>query len=1059
LELVSLLRNNLPRTLSGNCRVSNLTGSSAALLLALEERPFVAVEMDEAGAETLRKDINFYRRMLSGKDVLFLPDPNGAETSGARAKLLHILQESDSLVTSSRNLVTSLRDRGAPGEYTMWLRTGGALSRAALEESLVHLGYRNVPMVVERGEYSRRGWVLDIFPSTADDPLRLEFFGDEIERVRTFDVETQRSGEDIPEFSLFPAVEPEGTRSLSLLMPRKRFYCLYPVRDRSEFPEDTVFLSRYSFESEGDAAYAGIRETVLQRDAGSLSMRGHGILPDERKGIGDLPAAIRRLSEKNRVILIASSTGQSERVRDIFGEHEVIVPLVGIRELVDFGGNICMSRGDLSSGLFFNGLLILTAKEIFGERPAYRPLKKSRVSNLLVSLDEISPGDFVVHRDHGIGRFSRVVRQRVDDNEFEMILIEYEDGKIYIPIQNIGILSKFRAEEGVVPRIDKLSGKTWQRKKERARKKANEIAERLVTLYAGRRASRGFMFSRDTELHREFDSFFSYEETTDQLKAIEDIKKDMESEKPMDRLLCGDVGYGKTEVAMRAAFKAVYDNRQVAVLVPTTILAEQHYRTFRERFSGFPVSVDFISRLKSKKETERTLRGAARGEIDIVIGTHALLSKKTAFQRLGLLIIDEEHRFGVGQKERIKELRRNIDVLTLTATPIPRTLHMALSGIREISVIETPPEERLAVKSVVTPFNEALIRESIERELGRKGQVFFVHNRISDIYAIARYIQGLVSSAEVGVVHGQMPEKELEDAMHRFFEGRINVLVSTAIVGSGLDIPRANTIIIDKADKMGLADLYQLRGRVGRSNLKGYAFFLAADESLLTEEARKRLQAVQEMSYLGAGFRLALKDLEIRGAGEVFGAEQSGRIHDIGFDLYMEMLEKAVADLKGIEIKEEPEPLIEMKASALIPEEYVADVTLRLSLYRRISSLKTEEELVGLEAELGDRFGSPPREVINLLRIMKLKMFARLLAVTKIQEAGGRINIVFSPETTVQPSHIFALKERRKDAVRLLPDGVAIEMRDDNREGFLEEVRKVMEELTENVDSHIPREE
>ena len=1014
----------------------------------------MAVEMDEAGAETLGKDINFYRRMLSGRDVVFLPDPNGAETSGARAKVFHSLQETDSLVTSSKNLVTSLRDKGASGENTVWLRAGGALSRGGLEEALVRLGYRNVPMVVDKGEYSRRGWVLDIYPSTADDPLRLEFFGDEVERVRTFDVETQRSGEDIAEFLLFPAVEPEGARALSLVMPDKRFYCLFPTPDRSDFPEDAVFLSRYSFESESAAADEGIREPMTQREAGSLSLRGHGILPDERKGIGDLPATVRRLSEKNRVIIIVSSTGQAERLRDIFGEGDVILPLVGIGELVDFEGNICMSRGELSSGLFFNGLLILTAKELFGERPAHRPMKKSKVSSLLVSLDEISPGDFVVHRDHGIGRFSRVVRQRIEENEIELILIEYEDGRIYIPIQNIRIISKFRAEEGVIPRIDKLSGKTWQRKKERARKKAHEIAERLVTLYAGRGASRGFMFSRDTELHREFDSFFSYEETPDQLKAIEDIKKDMESEKPMDRLLCGDVGYGKTEVAMRAAFKAVYDNRQVAVLVPTTILAEQHYRTFKERFSGFPVTVDFISRLKSKKETEKTLRGAARGEIDIVIGTHALLSRKTAFQRLGLLVIDEEHRFGVGQKERIKELRRDIDVLTLTATPIPRTLHMALSGIREISVIETPPEERLAVKSVVTPVNDTLIRETIERELGRNGQVFFVHNRISDIFAIARHIRDLVPAAEVGVAHGQMPEKELEDAMHRFFEGRINVLVSTAIVGSGLDIPRANTIIIDKAEKMGLADLYQLRGRVGRSNLKGYAFFLAPDESLLSEEARRRLQAVQEMSYLGAGFRLALKDLEIRGAGEIFGAEQSGRIHDIGFDLYMEMLERAVAGLKGVEIKEEPEPLIEMKASALIPEEYVTDVTLRLSLYRRMSSLKAEEEIVEFESELSERFGSPPREVINLLRIMKLKVLATLLAVTKIQEAKGRIRILFSPETAVQPSHIFALQARRKGAVRLLPEGIDLDLMGVEREGFLEEVRSVMEELRESVAAH-----
>ena len=1055
MELFSFLKSKIPRSVPGNCRIFNLVGSSSALLLAFEERPFVAVEMDEAKAGTLRKDINFYRRMLSGGEVFFLPDPNGPETSGVRARVLHLLKETDSLVTSSKNLRSPLWGKGPSEENVIWIKNRETISRARLEDLLILLGYRQVPMVVEKGEYSRRGWVLDIYPSTADDPLRLEFFGDEIDKLRTFDVETQRSKNDIQEFLLFPAVEPEEVRSLPEIIPEKMFYALFPVQDRSEFPENTAFLSRYSFESEGSSSVEG-EEPLTQMDAGALSFKGYGILPEERRGIGELPGIIRRLSEKHKVIIVASSEGQSERLRDIFRENDIIAPVVNVEDLADFEGNICITSGELSSGLFFEGLAILTAREIFGERPSYRPLKKSKISNLLLSLDEISPGDFIVHRDHGVGRFSRVVRQKVDENELELILIEYEDGRVYIPIQNIQFISKFRAEEGAIPRVDKLSGKTWQRKKERARKKAHEIAEKLVTLYASRRASRGSVFSPDTELHREFDSFFSYEETADQVGAIQDIKKDMESDKPMDRLLCGDVGYGKTEVAMRAAFKAVYDNRQVAVLVPTTILAEQHYRTFRERFSGFPVTIDFISRFKSRKEIEKTLRGAARGEIDIVIGTHALLSKKIAFHRLGLLVIDEEHRFGVGQKERIKELKRNIDVLTLTATPIPRTLHMALSGIREISVIETPPEERLAVKSVVTTFNDSLIKESIERELWRDGQVFFVHNRISDIHKIARHIKELVPFAEVGVAHGQMPEKELEEVMHRFFEGGVNVLVSTAIVGSGLDIPRANTIIIDMADRMGLADLYQLRGRVGRGNLRGYAFFLAPGESLLTEEARKRLQAVQEMSYLGAGFRLALKDLEIRGAGEIFGAEQSGHIHEIGFDLYMEMLEKAVAELKGLEIREEPEPVIELKASALIPEEYVEDVTLRLSFYRRISSLKTEGEIAEFESELGDRFGSPPVEVINLLRIMKLKMLARLLGVTRIQNAKGNVRILFSPETAVQPSQIFELQERRKGAVRFLPEGFELDLKGSDWERVFEEVRNVMEELREKSAVHAP---
>jgi transcription-repair coupling factor (superfamily II helicase) len=463
------------------------------------------------------------------------------------------------------------------------------------------------------------------------------------------------------------------------------------------------------------------------------------------------------------------------------------------------------------------------------------------------------------------------------------------------------------------------------------------------------------------------------------------------------------------------------------------------------------VTIDFISRFKSRKEIEETLKRTERGENDIVIGTHGLLSRKAEFSRLGLLVIDEEHRFGVGQKEKIKEMRRNIDVLTLTATPIPRTLHMALSGIRNISVIETPPEERLSVKSVVSVFSDNLVRQAVRAELQRNGQVFFVHNRISDIHKIAHRVQELVPEAVIGVAHGQMPEKELEGAMHRFFAGEINVLVSTAIIGSGLDIPRANTIIINRADKMGLADLYQLRGRVGRSNLKGYAYFLAPPEAVLTEEARKRLQAVQEMSYLGAGFRLALKDLEIRGAGEIFGAEQSGHINDIGFELYIEMLENAVAELKGAEIKEEAEPLVEMKASAFIPEEYVGEVTLRLSIYRRIASLKTEKEIDDFKSELVDRFGAVPAEVCNLFRIMRMKNIAKKLAVSSIRELREKVRVVFSPDTSVQPADIFELQKKRKKTIKFLPDGFELELKGAAWEKVYEEVTGALEELAERA--------
>jgi transcription-repair coupling factor (superfamily II helicase) len=1048
----SSVREHFRQLLSCRTGIYNLAGSSAALLLAVEDAPFVAVEKDESQAEILKKDMEFYRELFPGGESFFLPDSNGVAASGRRAEVLYRLAAADSLITSSKNLLSTLWDRKQLEANSLTLKKGETADRSTLEELLVLFGYRRTDIVVEKGEYSRRGWIMDIYPSTAEDPFRIEFFGDEIEGLRTFDVETQRSKGDAETLFLLPAVEPGDTLPLSVVAKGKKFYYLSADGD-DILPEDAIFLSRYAFDTGRDAVDG--KEVMERRtaslDAGLLSMGGVGILPEERKTLEDIPEKIRELTAHHRVIIVASSGGQAERLKDLFRDKNLVVPSVEKKEIIDFQGDIALTVGSLSAGIFLEGLIILTEKELFGERPAVRPIMKSKVSKLLASLDEIAPGDFVVHREHGIGRFTGTVRQGMDEAELELMQIEYEDGRLYIPVQNIQMIGKYRAEEGIVPKIDKLGGKTWQRKKERARKKVHEIAEKLVALYAGRKIARGFTFSSDSELHREFDSFFPYEETPDQAKAIEEIKKDMESDRPMDRLICGDVGYGKTEVAMRAAFKAIYDNRQVAVLVPTTILAEQHFRTFRERFSGFPVDIDYISRFKSGGQVALTLKRLADGEIDIIIGTHGLLSRKVMFRRLGLLIVDEEHKFGVAQKEKIKELSRDVDVLNLTATPIPRTLHMALSGIRDVSIIETPPEERLSVKTDVTRGSESLIVSAITRELGRDGQVFFVHNRIGDIYRVADHLAQLVPTAKIAVAHGQLPERDLEKIMHRFFSGEVTVLISTAIIGSGLDIARANTIIIDRADKMGLADLYQLRGRVGRSNLKGYAYLLIPDESSMTEEAKKRLQAIREMSYLGAGFRLAMKDLEIRGAGNVFGAEQSGHIHEVGFDLYIEMLEDAVAELQGIEIKEEVDPLIDFRIPAFISEEYVADAILRLSFYRRISSLRAEQEIGEFEAELRDRFGIPPQETLNLLDIMRLKNLARELMITSVRDLQGKIGVIFSPETGVQPGQIFVLHETRKGSLRFTPDGFELDVRGLSGKKAFDAASGVLQELRDST--------
>ncbi len=991
-------------------RIYNLTGSSAALFFALYEEPFIVFEANEERAEELSVDINFFRDSLGKQRVLYLPEPDGPSRSGVRARVAGSLDGTASLVTSFNNLSSVFGSRETIDRNAVHIKKGMEVNREEIEKKLHDIGYKNVSLVAEKGEYSRRGWLIDIFPSTSETPLRLEFFGDEIDSIRLFDIDTQRSGESVAEYFVFPAADPRSGITLLELMEGARRFFSDSIHDREVIPSDAFFFSLYSIRGRG-------------RDAGVLSLKGLGILPEERKDIGRLPVAIGRLRTENRVIIVSPSGGQAHRLKDILHEGGVIAPVIDASDIFEYDGRISISIGSLSSGFYLPGLVILTEKEIFGARPGFRPMKKSKVAKLLTSLDDLNPDDFVVHKDHGIGKFLGLVCQSIDGIKEDLMTIEYEGGRLYIPLQAINKIHKYHSEEGVIPKVDRLGGKTWERTKEKVRKKIQDMAEKLVSLYAAREISKGFSFSPDTELHREFDEFFPYEETADQTDAIRDIKNDMESDRPMDRLVCGDVGYGKTEVAMRAAFKAVFDGQQVVVLVPTTILCEQHFRTFRARFSAFPVSVDNLSRFKSAKQQKKTIADLSRGDVDIVIGTHSLLGKDIRFHKLGLLIIDEEHRFGVRQKEKMKEMKKGIDVLSLTATPIPRTLYMALSDIRDMSVIETPPEERLAAKSIVSTFDGGLIKAAIQKELERNGQVFFVHNRIKDIYAVADYLQRSLPSLRFGVAHGRMDEKDLEKVMLKFYERAVDVLVSTAIIGSGLDIPTANTIIINRADKMGLADLYQLKGRVGRGNVRAYAYFLIPGEDIITDEAKQRLQAIQEMSYLGAGFRLAMKDLEIRGAGNLLGAEQSGHIHAVGFDLYLEMLEKAVAELKGQKIEEEFEPSINLRVDAHIPEEYIADTTLRLSLYRKIASSKTFDDMKALEDEMDDRFGPLPGAVKNLLKLMRLKITARGLLISKIRDARGRVQVLFSRDTKVQPADIFELGRRGGGKIRFLSEG------------------------------------
>ncbi len=1036
---------------SGARRIYNLKGSSISLLLSLIEKPFVLLTGTEEESIRLYNDVRFFCKLLNRAVRLhYLPEPDDPEKAGKRTEVAYDMAEGDSLILSINSYRSPFWSKAGLKGKTLYLTRGEEIERDLIVERLMEAGYRRVSLVIDKGEFSLRGWILDIFPVNLDEPVRIEFYGDEIDVMRTFDLDTQRSLRDISELRVLPLSEPD-----------EEGFDLEGYGFSYRFCTDTAFHALTKKNEDLLNPYWGPQKIFdflgcplcllssldLSGDgcnAHSLSLSGLGIYPGERRSFSDLGRAIDSLRKDNRVLFVASSQGQALRLKDMLFEETIVAPLLDLRESATYEGNVSISIGSLSSGLFIEGLLILTEKEIFGERPHYRSIKRSRVSGLLNTLNDISPGDYVVHSDHGIGRFISIERRVIGGglngkgSATDFAVIEYAEGdRLYLPLYNIEKIKKYNAAEGIAPSIDRLGGRTWQKKKSRVKKALKEMAEKLLKLYAEREVSRGFAFSPDTELHREFYDFFPYEETPDQIRSFDEIRSDMESERPMDRLLCGDVGYGKTEVAMRAAFKAVYDGKQVAVLVPTTILCEQHYYTFSSRFSAFPIRIDYLSRFKSKRDLDQTIRALSRGEIDIIIGTQALLRRDISFYDLGLLIIDEEHRFGVFQKERIKEMKKGVDVLSMTATPIPRTLQMALSGIRNMSLIETPPEERIAVRSILSVFNRELIKEAIERELNRGGQVLFVHNFIHDIDDMVALVRSLFPHVRSEVAHGEMPGKILEKVMLDFIRGEIKVLIATNIIGSGIDIPSANTIIINRADRLGLADLYQLKGRVGRSNVRAFAYLLIPGEDLITEEAKKRLEAIKEMSYLGAGFRLAMKDLEIRGAGNLLGPEQSGHIHAVGFDTYIEMLEKTMAELRGEEIREEIEPSLNLNIEAIIPEEYIEDVTLRLGMYRRIARAVNEEELQELAIEMRDRFGEMPEGVKSLLDVMRLKIMAKKLMIKAISENNGRIRFSFSDETPVSVEKVSGLY-KRFPGIRFYSDGFDLPIKNGSIESAME---------------------
>ncbi len=749
---------------------------------------------------------------------------------------------------------------------------------------------------------------------------------------------------------------------------------------------------------------------------------------------------------------ISHGARRSRQLHEMFSEYGFRIKIENpplLRNQIDYGV-IRIVPGTLSQGfrLWTENVVTVTDDELFGPKKKIRKPSRSRLDAYVSSFEDLKEGDYIVHVEHGIGKYQGLFQLTVDGVPNDFLLIEYRDAdKLYIPVHNLKVIQKYVGLDGQQARLDKLGGKTWTTVKSKVRQSVEKLAKELLQTFATRNTREGFSFSKSNGEMREFEEGFPFEETPDQLRAIDDVIADMQQQRPMDRLICGDVGYGKTEVAMRAAFKCVLEGKQVCFLVPTTVLAAQHYETFMERFKDHAVRVESMSRFLSSKEQKVVLEGLQTGSVDIVIGTHRLLSKDVIFKDLGLLIVDEEQRFGVAHKERIKQIKSLVDIMTLTATPIPRTLHMALLGIRDLSTIETPPRDRLAIKTYIAKYDERVIKGAIEREMQRGGQVFFVHNRVQTIDVMAGHIRRLVPQARIGIAHGQLKERELEKVMMRFLKREIDVLVCTVIIESGLDIPSANTIIINQADRYGLAQMYQLRGRVGRSNERAYAYLLIAGESVISEEAKKRLKVLMDFTELGAGFKIAFHDLQIRGGGEILGPAQSGHIAAVGYEMYLQLLEESVNDLKGKEKRVELDPEINLRIPAFIPDSFIQSIDQRLGLYQRISQLDTMESIEDMRDEIEDRFGAPPRELNNLLDIIGLKIDLRDKWIKRLDLNGGNLIFSFAENGAGNFDKILQLVQKQKTKYRITPEGVLFVRIKSGQRDPVVEAKKTLQEL------------
>jgi len=1120
--------------------------------------PALIVTENELKAKEIYEDLQFFKKdnvmLYPSKDIIFYSaDIKSTDIIKNRFEIISNIafnNENDknnfSIVLSVEALFDKLVPKSRFKDFIIKIEEGMPLSLDELCRRLIFMGYERCELVEGGGQFATRGGIIDIFPSVSKSAVRIEFWGDEVDTIRSLDSFSQRSVERLSQVTIYPCRElvyDEKELSKAIIKIKKEFNSTLSLMTKKSMTTEIENLKEYIGESieqlEENKSISGVdryinffyenqeslldylpKNTIIIYDEPNrIKERSKRVLDEFSESIKSriekgsmLPSAINMvfsyddilkkgsefkeilfsgmvknikdfkpkstydflikssgifknnfemllddirfmISKDYRIIFLAGNTTRCERIVKELNSNDIAAFFVENPERLKMSERVVyVIRGSLNSGFEYvnEKFAIISDKEIFGAEKKKRKPKKNKNSIKIENFSDLKQGDYVVHDNHGIGIFRGIEKITTDGITKDYIKIGYaDDGNLYVAINQMDMVQKYIGGEANLPKLNKLGGSQWTKAKTKAKKAAYILAQDLVDLYAKRQEIKGFIYSKDTIWQKEFEDSFPFEETDDQLMAIEDVKRDMESGKVMDRLICGDVGFGKTEIALRAAFKSIQDSKQVAYLVPTTILAQQHFNTFISRMQNFPVKVEMMSRFRTPKQQKEIIKGLKNGSIDIVIGTHRILSKDLEFKNLGLIIVDEEQRFGVSHKEKMKSIKDNVNVLTLTATPIPRTLHMSLTGIRDMSILEEPPNERLPIQTYVMEYNNESVKDAIHRELARGGQVYYLHNRVKNISETASRLQNLVPEAIVAFAHGQMSERELENIMFEFMQGNIDVLVCTTIIETGLDIPNVNTIIIQDADCMGLSQLYQLRGRVGRSNRSSFAYLMYKKNKVLQEVSEKRLQTIKEFTEFGSGFKVAMRDLEIRGAGNLLGAEQHGHMDVVGYDMYCKLLDQAILELKGETPPEEFETLVDINISAYIPEKYIPNEEQKLEMYKRISEIQSQSDFFDVQDELEDRFGQIPNCVQNLLDIAEMKSVAHKIGIISVIQKKENIVLKFKDNSDVDIQKLLETVKKNSDSLMLSGGATPyLTYKTDSVEGkFIPHLKNCLEEI------------